>query len=411
MAVPHSDLIFDWNAARGAELSTGRRVLLNDETLRDGLQSPSVRDPEIEDKLEILHLMEALGIDALDLGLPGAGPRARAHVERLAREIVGQRMKIGANCAARTVEADITPIAEVTQRTGLEIAAATFLGSSQVRCFTEGWDLDFLLRTTERAVNYARSLGLPVTFVTEDTTRAHPDTIRQVYRCAVNCGARAIVVTDTVGHATPAGAANLVRFAREEIIQPAGGRIRLEWHGHRDRGLGLANCLAALAAGADCVHATALGIGERIGNAEMDLLLVNLQLLGVIDRDLSPLKRYCEKVAAAVGVPIPANYPVVGADAFRTATGVHAAAIIKAFRKNDEMLANTVYSGVPAHLFGLEQVIEIGPMSGHSNIQFWCEKRGVPFTKEVGERVFQRAKANNKILSEAEILEAIGAAR
>ncbi|MGH8248404.1 MAG: LeuA family protein [Gammaproteobacteria bacterium] len=375
--------------------------------MRDGLQSPSVCHPSIEEKLGILHLMEALGIHSLDLGLPGAGPRARADVERLAREIADNRLRIRANCAARTVEADIQPIAEVSQKAGLEIEAATFIGSSRVRRFAEDWSVDFLQRTTEHAVRYAVSLGLPVMYVTEDTTRADPDTLKRLYTTAIECGARAIVIADTVGHATPRGAANLVRFIRDEVVAPAGAKVRIDWHGHRDRGLGVVNSLAALAAGADCVHACAIGIGERVGNTEMDLMLVNLTLMGVIERDLSRLKDYCQIVSRATGIPIPPNYPVFGADAFRTATGVHASAIIKAFHKDDVALANTVYSGVPAHLFGSEQQIEIGPMSGKSNVLFWLERRGIRPTEELCDSILQLAKRSDRLLTDQEILACI----
>jgi isopropylmalate/homocitrate/citramalate synthase len=405
MSTALSELIYDWNSAGTNELFPIQSVQVTDETLRDGLQSPSVHDPSIEDKVAILHLLGAVGVEAADLGLPGAGPRARADVERLAREILSNRLRIRANCAARTVEADIRPIAEVADKTGLDIEVAMFLGSSQIRCYTEGWDVDFLLRTAEKAVSYAVSLGRPVMFVTEDTTRTDPDTIRRIYRTAIDCGARAVIVTDTVGHATPEGAARLIHFLREVI---GADPVRLEWHGHRDRGLGLVNALAAAAAGADVIHGTVLGIGERSGNAETDLILVNLQMLGCIVRDLSRLKLLCETVSRAVGVPIPSTHPVFGSDAFRTATGVHASAIVKAFRKNDAELADAVYSSVPARMFGCEQIIEVGPMSGHSNVQFWCERHGVAYSKEVAERIFQRAKSADHVLSEEEILAAIG---
>ena len=403
-----SDLIYDWNQVGGAELRPSRPVLLNDESLRDGLQSPSVKDPTIAEKIEILHLMEELGIQSLDLGLPGAGPRAMEAVERLAREIVSAKLKIRANCACRTHENDIRPVAEIVQRTGLDIEAATFIGSSPIRRYTEDWTDDFLLRTTEHAVKYTVSLGLRSMYVTEDTTRCDPETIKRMYTTAIRCGARAIVVCDTVGHATPAGVQALIRFVLDEVVKPSGEKIRLDWHGHSDRGLAVANSLAALAAGADCVHACAIGIGERVGNTQMDQMLVNLKLMGVPpwdQQDLSRLKDYCEAVSRATGVPIPRNYPVVGSDAFRTATGVHAAAVIKAFKKNDVVLANTVYSGVPAHYFGLEQTIEIGPMSGKSNILFWLDQHGVAAGDQLVERIFRRAKASDRLLTEAEILE------
>jgi len=405
-----SELIYDWNRIHPASLRPMGHVLLNDETLRDGLQSPSVRDPSIDEKVAILHLMEGLGINSLDLGLPGAGPRAIEHVEALAREIVQHRMKIKGNCAARTHENDIRPIAEIVQRTGLDIEAATFLGSSPIRRYTEGWSDDFLLQTTEKAVKYAVSLGLQVMYVTEDTTRCDPETVRRLYTAAINCGARAIVICDTAGHATPMGTFALVRFVMEEVVKPSGEKIRVDWHGHCDRGLAIANSMAALVAGAECVHATAIGVGERVGNTQMDQMLVNLKLMSVPpwgDQDLTKLREYCQAVSRATGVPIPVNYPVVGEDAFRTATGVHAAAVIKAFKKNDLVLANTVYSGVPSHVFGLEQVIDVGPMSGKSNILFWLEKRGIPCSDNVVDQIYKRAKTSDHTLSEAEILECV----
>ncbi|PYU93931.1 MAG: 2-isopropylmalate synthase [Acidobacteria bacterium] len=406
-----NELIYDWNRVDGPELKLNRRPMLNDETLRDGLQSPSVLDPPIEKKIQILHLMEDLGIDSLNLGLPGAGPRAKADVLRLAREIISAKLRITANCAARTIESDIIPIADVVQATGLEIEAATFLGSSPIRQYAEDWTLDFLLRTTERAVKFARSLGLPAMYVTEDTTRARPEVIKKLYTTAIECGARAIVVCDTVGHVTPRGVQALLGFVREEVVAPSGENVRVDWHGHSDRGLAVANSLAAFAAGADSVHAAALGIGERVGNTPMDQMLVNLKLMaapGWADRDLRKLKEYCSEVSEAVGVPIPPNYPVVGSDAFRTATGVHAAAVIKAYRKNDVELANQVYSGVPSHWFGMDQKIEIGPMSGKSNVIFWLERRGIEPADELVEKIFARAKQADRLLTEAELLELCG---
>jgi isopropylmalate/homocitrate/citramalate synthase len=408
--VKASELIYDWNRIHPASLKPVGPVLLNDESLRDGLQSPSVRDPSIQDKIEILHLMEALGINSLDLGLPGAGPRAVEHVEALAREIVSHKMKIQANCAARTHQNDIRPIAEIVSRTGLAIEAATFLGSSPIRRYTEGWTDDFLLKTTDSAVSYAVSLGLQVMYVTEDTSRCDPETIKRLYSTAINCGARAICICDTAGHATPMGTFALVRFILEEVVKPSGETIRVDWHGHCDRGLAIANSMAALVAGAVCVHATAIGIGERVGNTQMDQMLVNLKLMGIhpwADQDLTKLKTYCQAISKATGVPIPVNYPVLGDDAFRTATGVHAAAVIKAYKKNDIELANTVYSGVPSHVFGLEQIIDVGPMSGKSNVIFWLERHGIPPTDDCVERIYKRAKASDHTLSETEIMECV----
>jgi 2-isopropylmalate synthase len=398
-----NEWIYDWNIATPPAIAPGTRILLNDETLRDGLQNPSVYDPSIDKKIEILHLMESLGIDSVNIGLPGAGPRAVEHTEALAREIATQRMKIKPNCAARTLETDIRPIVEISQRVGMAIEAATFLGSSPIRRLVEDWTVDHLERTTEKAVKFAVDHGLPSMYVTEDTIRTDPDTVKRLYSTAIRSGARAIVLCDTVGHATPNGAYNLVKFAIDEVVRPSGEKIRVDWHGHNDRGLAIANSLAAAAAGAHQIHAAANSLGERVGNTPMELMLVNLRLMGLIEQDLSRLKEYCEKVAAATHTTIPPNYPVVGHDAFRTATGVHAAALIKAFRKNDIALANAVYSGVPAHLFGLEQLIEIGPMSGKSNILFWLERHHIPAGDVLVNRILDAAKQSARVLSDAEL--------
>src|SRR5438309_10122635 len=405
-----SDLIYDWNRALPLELLPTRKVSLNDETLRDGLQSPSVRDPSIAEKIEILHLMETLGIDSLDLGLPGAGTRAVEAVTALAGGIASNKIRIKANFAARTLENDIRSIAGIVQKTGLRIEAATFIGSSPIRRFTEGWTDDFLLKTTEKAVKYAVSLGLDVMYVTEDTSRCDPETVKRLYKTAIECGARAICICDTAGHATPMGALALVRFVIAEVVKPSGEKIRVDWHGHSDRGLAIANSMAAIIAGAHSVHACAIGLGERVGNTQIDQMLVNLKLMGIApwdQQDLTKLKEYCEAVSRATGVPIPRNYPVVGDDAFRTATGVHAAAIIKAYHKNDVVLANTVYSGVPSHVFGLDQIIDVGPMSGKSNVLFWLERHNIPASDDIVDRIYQRAKQSDHTLSEAEILECV----
>jgi len=400
-------LIHDWN------LSPPRprpRVMLDDETLRDGLQSPSVRCPTIDEKLRILHLIDRLGIDTANIGLPGAGPQVAQDVERLAREIADQGLAVHANCAARTVIADIQPVVDVAQRVGMPIECCTFIGSSPIRQYAEGWSLDQLLRLTADAIGFAVREGLPVMYVTEDTTRADPETLRQLYSTAIRAGASRVCVADTVGHAVPSGAAAVVRFVAG-IVEECGGGIGIDWHGHRDRDLAVANSLAAIEAGATRIHGAAIGIGERVGNTPMDTLLVNLVLMGYLERDLGALVEYCETVSAATGVPIPANYPIVGRDAFRTATGVHAAAVIKAFRKGDLDLVDAVYSGIPARMVGRRQEIEIGPMSGKSNVVFWLEQRGRPAPPDVVDRIFAAAKAAAAVLTEEEILGAIGRER
>src|SRR5256714_4665364 len=401
-------LIYDWNTVEAPDRPS-RPVPIHDETLRDGIQGPSVRDPDIDHKLHFLHLADELGVGSIDLGLPGSGPRAVAHVERLAEEIRDQRLRIRPLCAARTLEIDIRPVVEISQRVGIPIEVAAFIGSSPIRQYAEGWTIEQMVDNTRNAVRFARQNQLPVMYVTEDTTRAQPETLRRLFGTAIEEGAQRVAVCDTVGHSTPDGARAVVGYVRQ-MLDEMKPEVGLDWHGHSDRGFGLINAIVAAVAGADRIHGCALGLGERVGNTHLDLLLVNFRLLGWIDTDLSKLREMGEVIAEGTGMPIPANYPVLGRDAFRTATGVHAAAVIKAKRKGDDWLANRVYSGVPADLFGCEQVIEIGPMSGESNVVYWLEQRAIEPRSELVKAVLDAAKQRHGLLSQAHLLRIVDGA-
>ena len=395
------DLIYDWNRVAPAFDWSHAHVELNDETLRDGLQSPSVLDPSLDVKRRLLHLMADVGISAANIGLPSSGPRALEQVRALAREIRDSRLPIAPNCAARTLIADLEPIVEVSDELGLPLEAALFIGSSAIRQYAEDWTVERMQQATVETVTYAARHGLPVMYVTEDTIRTDPETLKSLYRTAIECGATRLCLADTVGHATPDGVRAVVRFVKHEVVKDSG--VKLDWHGHRDRGLGLVNCLAAIEAGVDRVHATALGVGERVGNAEMDLLIVNLNLLGAHRRDVTKLREYCQLVATTLGIPIAPNYPVMGEDAFRTGTGVHAAAIIKAKEKGHDWLANRVYSGVPAEDFGLTQTIEVSPLSGLSNVRHWLAMHGYDADDDAAcATLLEAAKRSDHVLSDEE---------
>lgn len=399
----HEGLIYDWNEVEARPKR--HKVTLDDESLRDGLQSPSVHDPSIEDKIELLHLMEALHIDTANVGLPGAGPRAVADVTRLCEELRDSKLRLKANCAARTHLNDVEPIAKIVQKTGVPIMACLFIGSSEIRKYAEDWSVERMLEHSTKAIDFAVREGLEVMYVTEDTTRAKPETIDLLYKTAIDHGASRLCICDTCGHVDPRGVHALVGHMRALVAKSGRPEVKLDWHGHNDRGLGLINAIAAMEAGVDQVHGCALGIGERSGNTSMDQLLVNMRLMGWLDEsvDLTALPRYVQKVSEACKVPIPKNYPVMGSDAFETATGVHAAAVIKAFRKGDTWLANRVYSGVPADVFGLEQKITIGPMSGRSNVVFWLERHGFEPVDAVVDAIFAEAKKSSRLLTEAEV--------
>ncbi|MEL6347436.1 MAG: LeuA family protein [Myxococcota bacterium] len=400
------DVIYDWNV-RGDTISPPlRAVEFFDETIRDGIQCPSVTDPPLDAKKQMLRLLDSLGVHYSDVGLPGAGPRAVEAVASLCETIQEEGLSIKPAAAARTHPNDIRPIIEISQRLGMDIEVMTFLGTSPVRLYAEGWDEDLLEERTRTAVRMAKAAGLTCTFVTEDTVRSNPKTLRRLFTAAIEEGADGLCVCDTVGHATPNGVFNLVHFTRN-VIRGLGADTRIDWHGHNDRGFGLGNALSAIEAGADRVHGTVLGVGERVGNTPIDLLLVNLRLLGVIDQDLSALADLVDVVSASCDWKTPVNYPVFGKDAFRTGTGVHAAAVIKALKKGDDDLADRVYSGVPASWFGRKQEIEIGHMAGDSNIIHWLNARHIEATEEMVGRIRTAAKATNRLLSEAEIMQIV----
>ncbi|MDH5607418.1 MAG: LeuA family protein [Anaerolineae bacterium] len=396
------ELIYDWNMLEEVP-KPAHKILVTDETLRDGLQSPSIYHPDIQDKVYLLYLMNELGINAADLGLCGAGERFKYHVTVLAREIANQRMPIQPQSAARSILSDIEPIVDASQDAGIAIEAAIFLGTSPIRQYAEGWDLDFLLKQTEESVGFAVENDLPVMFVTEDTTRADPETLRSVYSAAIHAGAKRICAADTVGHATPEGVRALVTFLAE-MVREIDPTVGIDWHGHRDRGLDIINTIAAIQAGADRVHACGLGIGERSGNTPMELLLVNLNLMGWAKRDLTKLPEYCQLIEEKCQAPIAFNYPVVGADSFRTATGVHAAAIVKALEKKDDWLSECVYCGVPAAMVGRSHSIEVGPMSGEHNVRYYLRKHEIEEHPIFIEKILDAAKRSSQLLTEQDIL-------
>ena len=403
------ELIYDWNATeKVAPLSPKRRVQFLDETLRDGIQSPSVIDPSIDDKLRLVDLANDLGIDTMDIGLPGAGKRAVEDVTTIAEHIKSTKMKLKASCAARTHINDVQAVIDISQKVGIEIEVLAFIGSSPIRQYAEDWDLTRMLELSGAAIDLGRKYNLPVAYVTEDTTRSRPEVLTRLFTNAVDHGAQRLIVCDTVGHATPDGIKNLLKFTRNMLDGMGRPDVGIDWHGHNDRGLGVVNSIFAIEYGADRIHGTALGIGERVGNAALDQILLNLKLLGELpDHDLSKLVQWCKTASAATRVPIHPQYPLAGSDAFRTATGVHAAAIIKAEKKGDAWLADRIYSGVPAGMFGKEQEIEIGHYSGESNVIYWLRKRGYEPTPELVAKVFAVAKRGNRVLTDDEVVAAL----
>jgi 2-isopropylmalate synthase len=260
----------------------------------------------------MLHAMARVGVDVVSIGMPAAGSRHAEDTVLLAREIVSARLPLTPTAAARTMDADIEAVARVAERAGIAIEVYAFLGTSAIRQLVEGWDIAFLLNAVATAGNATARAGLPFCLVTEDTTRSHPDVLRAVFRAAVDAGAVRLCLCDTTGFSTPRGAAELVAFTHRELAAAGASHVQLDWHGHNDRGRALAVALYAASVGVERIHGTALGIGERVGNASLEMLIHNLGLLGArppVPREF--LADYIRVSARALAWTLPDDHPLV----------------------------------------------------------------------------------------------------
>ncbi len=401
----HADLLYSWDPTPRGETSTPhRRIQIDDETLRDGLQAAYVqRAPTVEERLQLVRHMTSLGVDTFNVGLPVTGPNV-AMITALLKEVDVEGLQIEANVACRTVVSDIEPVAGIVQATGRPVEVCAFIGSSTIRHYAEGWDWQRILTSIRDAVSFGVGEKLNVSFVTEDTARAHPDRLYEMFDVAVEAGATRLILCDTVGSANPATVTKLVESILSLIAWKGWHHIEIDWHGHNDRGLGLINALTAVAAGVNRIHTTALGVGERAGNVPTELFLVNMLLEKMDGRDLKDLPNYVRYASEILGLPIPVNYPGFGSGVFTTQTGVHAAAVEKARKTGDTWLTDSVYSGVPAGVIGRRQDVVVGPMSGKSNVTGFCEANGliIPSTEQISE-ILARARSTGRILSMDEV--------
>jgi 2-isopropylmalate synthase len=318
--------LFDWNTlpasimtpavpdSRGLGFARHPRVVkVVDETLRDGMQNATGRAAGIGAKIDLLHGMARIGVDVVSIGLPAAGARYAADTDLLCREIRDARLPLIPTAAARTVVSDVEGIIRASERAGMPIEVYAFIGSSPIRLEVEGWNLDFLVEHIKDAARTAVKAGLKFCLVTEDTTRSHPDALRTLFRAAVDEGTSRLCLADTTGHVTPYGVEELVTFTRGVLTEAGAAHVELDWHGHNDRGLALPTALWAVSAGVDRVHGTGLGVGERVGNASLELLVHNLGLLGARPR-VAPerLREYTELAARALCWTIPPDHPLAG---------------------------------------------------------------------------------------------------
>jgi 2-isopropylmalate synthase len=395
------DLVHDWN---GPLPHPGGDVRVFDETLRDGLQAAHIRHPNLDEKLHLLSLMDKLRIDQANIGFPASDDQQFRDIVEIGRVAAAGKLSLRLEVAARCTPGDVHAILDAAEQSGYAFEAGIFIGSSSIRRFVEGWDLDMLVRRVREHVALATRRGLRVMFVTEDTTRTDPETIRVLYDAAISEGATRLCVADTVGWAAPRGVARLMRFIVREVIRGQAG-LEIVWHGHRDLGLEMANCLAAVEGGAHALEATALGIGERAGNAAMELVLAHLHLSGLRSSPLLALTDYAHYASRILRDPIPFRQPVVGPEAFSHGSGVHAAAIRKALELGRPDLAGVVYSPIDPDVVNRTFGITVGRMSGRSNAILALRTLGIEPTQGLVQAVLAAAKASDFPLTNERIRE------
>jgi 2-isopropylmalate synthase len=367
--------------------------VLFDETIRDGLQAPGIPVPSTTIKARLIELMVSAGIGAVNVGFPGASPAAARSCIELVQCIEQRRLHIQPACCGRTHDDDIAAIRDVAETAQTSIEAYAFVAVSPVRHIVENWTVESIERRIRNSAAACRRSGIDFVLVLEDATRSERNILSRVFSTAASQGIGRVVLCDTVGCADPDSTRKLVDWTSDHFAA-AGWPVKIDWHGHNDRGLALINSLTALEAGCDRIHGTVLGIGERAGNAAIDQIILNRHLGNNDTFDLKALRRYSEYAANVLDLDIPSNYPGLGSDVFKTSAGVHAAAILKARHSGGVELMDRVYSSVPASDLGRCQEVVIDSSSGGSNVEFWLLEHGHTPTAECVARILNAAKSS-----------------
>jgi 2-isopropylmalate synthase len=359
-------LIHKWNPDTEILKRLYQEALVVDETLRDGLQGYLNRQPSIEEKIQFLEMMHSLGITDLALGFPAGNP---GDMPDLARHIIQRKFQFNPYALARIVESDIDAIDEIAQETGLSIAVMLFVGSSPIRAFVEGWDFKEKGLQVEKMIKYAHSKSLEVIFATEDTTQSQHETIERLYKTALDQGVKRLLIADTVGAAEPNDVRVIINYFKNEIMNGFSG-IELDWHGHNDLGLAVANSLQAIQSGVKRVHGTVRGIGERAGNAALEQLIYNMYKHGNNRYNLQELRTYDRLVSDSTSEgDLSPRQPIVGDKIFTTRSGIHTSAILAALELGGPELADLIYSSVSAGALGREQEFELNEYSGSAGVK------------------------------------------
>ncbi|MFI9422205.1 LeuA family protein [Streptomyces achromogenes] len=392
------DILFTWNE----RLPAGTSVEIEDDTLRDGLQASFIRKPTVEEKAELFRMSAGIGARHAVVGFPASSPAEFSDSRRLLSVIRDDGLPLMPWFLGRAVREDLEPMLRLRDHFGADVGAAFFIGTSPIRRHVEKWDMAQIMERITGTMEYLEKVGLPFSFSVEDASRTPPDELRDMVELAVRYSAYSIAVCDTVGESTPAGVHRLVGFVKS-LIKDRGSHVKILWHGHNDRGLGLANSIAAVEAGADIVGGAFLGIGERSGNTALEQVIMYLYQNGVGNFDVKNLIPYLKKLSAATEFPIPVNMPLVGQQAFATCTGTHAAAVLKAAEIGTDF-EDYVFSSIPASELGAVQDIGVGPTSGMANATYVLRKGNMDSSEGTAEALLAHAKTQHRLMYEDEIV-------
>lgn len=373
-------------------------VQVLDTSLRDGLQDAQIRHPSLEEKERLVDILVQVGVEAIDIAIPIARGSHLREAIQLARRIPSN---VTVACLARTDASDIQAAVDLAQGAGRPIETIVFCGASPLRRWVEDWDVTEITEWMAKSVNFASKQGLIPTVATEHTTQTEPEVIKQIYLAGLDNGGQKVCIADTSGAASPISTEKIIRFFRDEVLKSFND-VDIDWHGHNDRGLSVINSLVALSAGAQRVHGTAIGIGERAGNTPLEQMLINLKMARDPKRqDLGAISELATFAAEIFNVPVPPNYPGLGEKVYRTASGIHAAAELKAGQLG--LKGTTPYSAVSPEWVNRETDVVVGPLSGSHNVRFVAERLGIPATNEFIARALDVAKSANRILTDQDI--------
>lgn len=392
--------IYDWDKEGSEKLKSSSFRLL-DTTLRDGLQTPGIIQPSLEDKLRVIDYDAQLGIEAIDVCLP-ADPSTRYFQEgvKCANYINTKYPQTEIFVLARTIQSDVNATMQFAQDAGCKVSVILFRGSSDLRLLAEDWHEDSIINDMGKFTKQLVGKGLNVTCATEDSTRTRPDFLKQIFEAGRAEGANEFCIADTVGYADPWGIKNEVSWLKQDVLDD--NNLQIQYHGHNDTGNAVSNSIAAIAAGAKTIHVTHIGMGERAGNASTEGVLANLTRRGINKYDLHKVVEGSNFVAEAFGVKIPNNHPLIGADVFSTESGIHAAGIDNA-RKKGLNVSGIIYSAVSPEVVGRETIVNIGPLGGIHSVKWVLDRMGVPSSAELTSALLMQARIQNRALTPSEI--------